>query len=181
MTKFTDRLWSELEHEHGPMLAQASRPGRSRVRRPRIIAGGTLAVAGAGVALALGLTATSSTPAFAVTRSASGSVLVSINLDSNLPQANAKLTAMGIDEQVIIYMASGPATTSGPVTCTPAKGVSGPPVQVLVGTNGTEVIAPGATVGNTGEGTWHLNSCTAVATGSGNSGNTGSGNTGSGS
>ena len=29
----------------------------------------------------------------------------------------------------------------------------------LVGTNGTEVINPGTTPGNTGVGTWHLQSC----------------------
>ena len=57
---------------------------------------------------------------------------------------NHKLTAMGTHEQITIYMATGAATVSGPVTCTPAPGVdSGPPVKVLVGTNGTEVIAPG--------------------------------------
>ena len=59
-------------------------------------------------------------------------------------------------------MATGPATVSGPVTCTPAPGASstsGPPVKVLVGTNGTEVISPGESAGNTAEGTFHLASC----------------------
>ena len=59
-------------------------------------------------------------------------------------------------------MATGPATTSGPVTCTPAPGASstsGPPVKVLVGANGTEVISQGESAGNTAEGTFHLASC----------------------
>jgi len=164
MTKFTDHLWSDLVREQGPALAQASRP-RARRPRPRVLAGSTLALAGAGVAVAFGLTATGSTPAFAVTRSGDGSVLVTINQATSLPQANAKLTAMGISEQITIDMASGAAATSGPVTCTPAAGVSGPQIQVLVGTNGTEVI----TSSNTGAGTWHLASCT-VTDGAGNSG-----------
>ena len=103
---------------------------------------------------------------------------VQINVASSLSQANAKLGAMGIDERLEIFMASGPAAVSGPVTCTPAPGanVSGPPLKVLVGTDGTEVISPGQTGGNTGVGTYHLDHCVVWGdTGSGNSGNTGAG------
>ena len=177
MTKFTDNLWRDLVREHGPTLAHADRPGPGRARRPRprVLAGSTLALAGAGAALTLGLTATGSTPAYAITKNGDGSVLVTINQNSALPQANAKLTAMGIREQITIDMASGAAAVSGPVSCTPAPGVSnlpGPPVKVLVGTNGTEVIDSG----NTGAGTWHLAACHLTGdTGSGNTGTTGAG------
>jgi len=174
MTRFTDNLWSDLTREHGAALAVAERPEPGRTRRPRrrVLAGGTLALAGAGAGLTLALTAGASTPAFAVTKTADGSVLVTINQNSALPQANAKLTAMGIHEQITIYMASGAAAASGAVTCTPAPGVSGPTVKVLIGTNGTEVIGSG----NTGAGTWHLASCKATGgTSSGNTGNTGAG------
>ena len=174
MTKFTDHLWSDLAREHGATLANADRPEPGRaplLRRPRVLAGSTLGLAGVGTALALTLGA-SSTPAFAVTTSGDGSVLVTINQTTALPQANAKLTAMGIHEQITIYMASGAAAVSGPVTCTPAPGVSGPPVKVLVGTNGTQVINSG----NTGAGTWHLGACHLTGdSGSGNTGNTGAG------
>jgi hypothetical protein len=45
-----------------------------------------------------------------------------------------------------------------------------------VGKDGTEVINPGQTGGNTGAGTWHLDHCVvSVDAGSGNSGNTGVG------
>jgi hypothetical protein len=175
MSKFTDHLWSDLAREHGATLAHAGRPepGRARrLRRPRVIAGSTLGLAGVGTALVLALGAVSSTPAWAVSTKADGSVLVTINQLSALPQANAKLTAMGIHEQVTIDMASGAAAVSGPVTCTPAPGVSGPPVEVLVGKDGTEVINSG----NTGAGTWHLGACQLTGdTGSGNTGNTGAG------
>ena len=100
---------------------------------------------------------------------------VNLNIASSLPDVNHKLTAMGVDEQISIYMASGAAALGGAVNCTPAPGVSnlpGPPVKVLVGTENTEVISAGQTAGNTGEGTWHLASCQV-------SGDTGSGNTGS--
>ena len=178
MTKFTDHLWRDLAREHGPALALADRPEPGRaplLRRPRVLAGSTLGLAGVGTALVLVLGAASSTPAYAVTTNGDGSVLVTINQNSALPQANAKLTAMGIHEQVTTYMASGAAAVSGPVSCTPAPGVSnlpGPPVKVLVGTNGTEVIDSG----NTGAGPWHLAACHLTGdTGPGNTGNTGAG------
>ena len=175
MTKFTDHLWRDLAREHGATLALADRPAPGRaplLRRPRVLAGSTLGLAGVGTALVLTLGAASTTPAYAVTTNGDGSVQVTINQNSALPQANAKLTAMGIHEQITIDMASGAAAVSGPVSCTPAPGVSGPPVQVLVGTNGTEVIDSG----NTGAGTWHLAACHLTGdTGSANTGNTGAG------
>jgi hypothetical protein len=177
MTKFAENLWRDLARDHGAALAHADRPepGRARRPRPRLLAGSTLALAGAGTAIALTVTATTSTPAFAVTRNGDGSVLVTISQTEALPQANQKLTEMGIHEQITIYMASGAAPVSGPVTCTPAPGVSnlpGPPVKVLVGTNGTQVINSG----NTGAGTWHLAACHVTGEdGSGNTGNTGAG------
>ena len=181
MSKFADQLWRDLVQEHGPTLAQADRPGPGRaplLRRPSVLAGSTLGLAGVGAAIALALGA-ASTPAYAVTTNGDGSVLVTINHESALPQANAKLIAMGIHEQVIIYMASGAAADNGgPVTCTPAPGanMSGPSLKVLVGKDGTEIIGPGQTAGNTGVGTWHLDHCVVTGdTGSGNSGNTGAG------
>jgi hypothetical protein len=179
MTRYTDNLWGDLVREHGATLAHADRaePARAALlRRPRVLAGSTLALAGVGTALTLGLTAATSTPAFAVTRSADGSVQVQINQATSLPQANAKLTAMGIHEQVTIYMATGPATAGGPVSCTAEPGAPGPALQVLIGKDGTEVIKPGTTGDNTGVGTWHLNHCQTFKTGStGNTGNTGAG------
>jgi hypothetical protein len=69
-------------------------------------------------------------------------------------------------------MAAGAATVSGPVTCTPGPGVTGPKVKVLVGANGTETIGAGQSAGNTAEGSFHLVSCsTSNNTGAGNTGN----------
>jgi hypothetical protein len=173
MTKFTDHLWNDLAREHGPALAQAGRP--SRFRRPRVIASSTLALAGAGTALGLVLTATSAAPAFAVTQNSDGSVLVTVSQTQDIEQANAKLASMGINEGFFVDISSGPATVKGPVTCKAGPGVTGPTVKVVLGKDGTEVIKPGTTGGNSGVGTWHIRSCqTTNGTSTGGTGNTGS-------
>jgi hypothetical protein len=177
MSKFTDHLWSDLVHEHGAALAQADRPEPTRarvLRRPRILAGGSLGLAGIGAALVLILGGTAATtPAFAVSRSKDGSVLVHLNYVEhlNLPQLDAKLHSMGLNEGVTIEMATGAARVSGAVTCSQGPGAT-TPVKVLVGANGTEVIGAGQSGGNTAEGSFHLNHCT--ATGDNAAGNTGS-------
>jgi len=69
MTKFTDNLWRDLAREHGPTLALADRPEPGRaplLRRPRVLAGSTLGLAGVGAALVLALGAASSTPVSAM-------------------------------------------------------------------------------------------------------------------
>src|ERR1700678_3507153 len=108
MTKFTDNLWRDLAREHGAALVQAGRPGPGRARRPRVIAGSTLALAGAGAAIALVLTSTSSTPASAAVTAAKvsdGSILVTITQpgSQSLQQADQKLAAMGLHEAITIY------------------------------------------------------------------------------
>jgi hypothetical protein len=176
MTKFTEKLWRDVVREHGPELAHAElpEPGRAPLlRRPRVLAGSTLAMAGAGTALALTLTATGSTSAFAVTTSANGSVLVTMTGQENIIQANNKLIAMGLHEQFLIDIVTGPAPVRGPVDCQRDPGVSGPPLKVLLGQDGTQVIKSGAAGNNTGEGTWHLANCTVTRVES--PGNTGAG------
>lgn len=186
MTKFTDHLWRDLVREHGPTLAHAQRPapGRASRSRPRVLAGSTLGLAGVGAALLLALGGSAAPPAFAITKQGDGSVLVKLNYrqNQNLPQVNRRLTALGTHEQITIYMATGAATVSGAVTCTPGPGAGPPttPVKVLVGTNGTEVIGSGQSGGNTAEGTFHLARCTVApdsdtGPGTGNTGNTGAG------
>ena len=90
-----------------------------------------------------------------------------------------QLAAMGIHEQLTTWSAPGAAAVSGPVACLPWHGVNlpGPPVKVLLGTDGTEVIGSGESAGNTTEGTLHLANCWLTRdTGQGNTAN--SGNTG---
>jgi hypothetical protein len=188
MSKFTDHLWRDLAREHGPALAQAARPGPGRVRRPRVIAGSTLALAVAGTALGLGLTSAGSatgsttvvTAAYTITTHSNGSILVQINQRESINAANQKLNAM-IKEQVVLRAASGPAPVSGPMTCTPGvSNIQGPQVKVLLGADGTQVIAPGTTGSNTGVGSWHMTACHVYPTADMGTGGTGTGNIGSG-
>jgi hypothetical protein len=133
------------------------------LRRPRVIAGSTLGVAAAaaGAVLAFGGTAATA-PAFAVTQTGSG-VLVHLQYTTgqNLPQVEQKLTELGTNEKVLIQMARGAATSTGPVSCQPdpAGADIATPVSILVGDNGTEVVSAGQSAGNTAEGTFHLAGC----------------------
>jgi hypothetical protein len=192
MSKFTQNLWSDLVREHGPVIANATRPGPGRVRRPRVIAGSTLVLAVGGTALGLGLTSTGGaggsaagstkvvTAAYTITTDSNGSVLVQINQRESINVANAKLNAM-INEQVVLRMASGPAPVSGSMTCTPGvSNMGGPQVNVLLGSDGTQVIAPGTTGDNTGVGTWHMTACFVYPSADMGTGGTGTGNTGAG-
>lgn len=85
---------------------------------------------------------------------------------------------MGIDEQIMPDYQPGTAPASGPVTCTPLRGANtpaGPPVRVLLGTDGTQVI-PSCPTGASR--TVHISSCVYYKTptpGGGNTGNTGAG------
>jgi hypothetical protein len=189
MTKFTDNLWRDLARERGEALAQAGRPEADRTRRPSpgVIASSTLVLAVGGTALGLGLTSAGGTSAtttgsaatttiVTVAEISSGEILVTLNQPGSLAmqQADKKLAAMGFQEGIVIYMGSGPASVSGPVTCSPMSGIPNQPtVKVVVGANGTQVVRPGTTGDNTGVGTWHLNHCDLVS-------DTRTGNTGAG-
>jgi len=164
MTRFADNLWNDLAREHASTLAHTDRPQPSRLSRlhPRALAGSTLGLAGVGAALMLILGGSTAAPALAVTKASDGSVLVKVNVRETsapwLQAANEKLASMGTGEQILVSYAPGPAATSGPVTCTPMSGEaapSGPPVKVLLGSDGTQVIP----AGTTGAGTVHLNGC----------------------
>ena len=100
-SKFEDHLWREFVHEHGDGLAQLSRPAaRHTLRRPRLVAGAGLCLAGGATALALILSATSA-PAFAVTRNSNGTVTVTINQIAGVSGANTDLAALGVNARAV--------------------------------------------------------------------------------
>jgi hypothetical protein len=160
-----ERFGAELDRAARRELSGSSQSVRASVQRPRMLAGGSLGLAGVGAALALAISGAASSPAFAVTREQDGSVLVQLDYVSgqNLPRVNQKLAEMGTHEAISIQMTSGASPARGPVTCSPSPGVSGPAVQVLVGSDGTDSIAAGQSVGNTGEGSYHMVSCQTFA------------------
>jgi hypothetical protein len=160
LQRFSVAFDTAVRAEITPTLAHADRPEPRRAgrRRPRVLAGSTLGLAGVGAALVLALGGSAAPPAFAITKSGDGSLTVKITTTTWLPGANRKLAALGTHEQILIQMASGPARVSGPVNCVPdppGATVPGPPVKVYVGTNNTEVI-PGS---GTGAGTLHVADC----------------------
>jgi hypothetical protein len=106
MSKFTDRLWSELVRDHGAELAQVTRKPPHRFRKPRILAGTGAGVAAAGTAAALLLGAASTSPAFAVTRNHDGSVTVTITRLGSISGANQRLRALGYRAQLVQVAAS---------------------------------------------------------------------------
>jgi hypothetical protein len=140
---------ADLRNEQRAARAVAT---RARPTRPRLLAGGTLGLAGVGAALVLLLSAggAAAPPAFAITKHTDGSVLVQLNRQEDLGQVNQKLAAMGTGEQITLYDSPRPTADRGPVTCTPwpGAGVPNPPVKVMVGTDGTTGSGPSA--GNTG-------------------------------
>jgi hypothetical protein len=76
-----ERFGDELNRAAYRELSTPSRPVRARARRARhrLLAGGTLGLAGVGAALVLILGGSAASPAFAITRASDGSVLVSLN------------------------------------------------------------------------------------------------------
>jgi hypothetical protein len=101
MSKFEDRLWSELVLDHGPQLASMTRievPHRSR-RAPAAI--GAVALAGTIAAVALtATTGTSPSVAYAVSQSSDGSVSVTIREISGVDGANAQLARLQLPIRV---------------------------------------------------------------------------------
>jgi hypothetical protein len=167
-----ERLGDALRASTTIDLARGKQPARSAgtprrarlLRRPRALAGSTLGLAGVGAALVLALSAggAAAPPAFAVTLQHNGSVLVNVNATEFTQPwvlaADRKLAAMGTGEQIAVDTQPGAATVSGPVSCQALGGIDtppGPPVKVLLGTDGTQVIP----AGNSGAGTVHLSSC----------------------
>jgi hypothetical protein len=175
----------DLAREERAARPTRARAGARRPRpRPRVLAGGTLGLAGVAAAALLAFSGTAATsPAYAITQKSDGTVFVKINFwgRQTLIAADTKLIAR-FHETALINTAPGPATVQGPVKCTPTPDryvsgdptPSGPPVKILLGTDGTGVIPSG----DTGAGTVHLASCATYV--SYPNSNSGSGNTGAG-
>jgi hypothetical protein len=144
MSNYEDNLLEEVMHEHGETLDQTDWPPRrgtrARVlRRPRVLAGSSLGLAGIGAGLLLALSAggaAAPTQAFAITEHNDGSVLVQLNSQEDLGQANQKLAAMGINEQITLYPNPNPTAYQGVENCTAAPGASAPnpPIKLSVTT-----------------------------------------------
>ena len=102
MTRFEDNLWREMERAYGPELSGAEGPlqRRSRLRR-RAIGGTGLGVLGVSAAAVFVLSAANSSPAFAVTSHADGSVSVVIRRLDGVTGANLRLAQLGVRARAV--------------------------------------------------------------------------------
>jgi hypothetical protein len=116
MSKFEDHLWREVARQHGPDLEIAGRPTAHRRAGGRVLASSTLGLAGLGGVLALVLASGATSPAFAVTRNANGTVTILVKRSSGIAGANAKLQQLGINARVLARV---------PVSCSTSKPTAG--------------------------------------------------------
>jgi hypothetical protein len=114
MSNFEDHLWQAFVAEHGDGMARISRPaarhaqsGR-RLRRPALLTGTGLGIAGLATAGVFALT--SASPAFAVTKNPDGTVNVTLSDLSDLPALNQKLAQDGIPVTAVPISTSCSAT-----------------------------------------------------------------------
>ena len=139
-----------------PTTTTKTRSARRWTTRPRILAGGSLGLAGITAGLVLAFSGSTAPPAFAITQEPDGSLLVHLYDASArpLPILVRQLNAGGIPAQISFGVWHGPAPVPGPITC--SNDVPGArQVEMLVGSDGTYVVP----AGQQGAGSWHLVNC----------------------
>ena len=139
MSNFEDELWSHLVRERGEQMRAAPRaaaalassvtatrpatPRAPRLRRPPLLTGSALGMAGLATAGVFALT--SASPAFAVTKNPDGTVAITLSDLSDLPALNQKLAQDGVPVTAVPISASCSATAA----ITNHSGESGPSTQ----------------------------------------------------
>jgi hypothetical protein len=114
MNNFEDHLWQAFVAEHGDATARISRPAARhaqrgpRLRRPALLTGTGLGIAGLATAGVLALT--SASPAFAVTKNPDGTVAITLSDLSDLTALNQKLAQDGIPVTAVPLSTSCSAT-----------------------------------------------------------------------
>jgi hypothetical protein len=148
MNTFEDELWSQLVRERGEQMRAAPRataalassvtatrpatPRAPRLRRPALLTGSALGIAGLATAGVLALT--SASPAFAVTKNPNGTVAITLSDLSDLPALNQKLAQDGVPVTAVPISASCSATGA----IDNPSGESGPSTQA--GQEATNVV-----------------------------------------
>lgn len=138
MSNFEDELWSQLVRDRGEQMraapgataalassVTATRPATSRairLRRPALLTGSALGIAGLATAGVFALT--SASPAFAVTKNPDGTVAITLRDLSDLPALNQKLAQDGIPVTAV------PISTS----CSATRAINNPSGEGMPGT-----------------------------------------------
>jgi hypothetical protein len=143
---------------------QSARSARRWMARPRIVAGGSLGLAGVATGLVLAFNGSTATPAFAITTSGDGSLLVHVYHVSAMKAAVQQLDATHLQGMLDVAIQRGPATVPGPLKCSTED--QGQQVEMLLGSNGTDVVPAGVR----GAGAWHLAQCSITPSNRGSNG-----------
>jgi hypothetical protein len=164
MSRFEDRLWTELVEQHGQLLADgplrpvsaprehapARRRGRARSRAGLTALG--LAVAAALAAVVIGLSSGPPTSAYAVVSNPNGTVTVTIRELAGISGADEKLVALGIPVRVVPSEAACPTRPGqyesariSPELSERISHLAGPPSSAAIVID-PSVIPPGDTV-----------------------------------
>ncbi|MGW1784564.1 hypothetical protein ACWCQQ_36445 [Streptomyces sp. NPDC002143] len=137
MTRFADQLFADLMEEHGPTLrrTQPPAPATRRGSRPMLLTAGAMATAG--VATAAMVTLTGSSPAYAVTQNADGTVTVQVARPSGMAGANAKLRTLGLP---VVAVPVRPGCTSIDALAKAAAGHQATNVTAATGGDGSVTV-----------------------------------------
>lgn len=152
MSTFEDQLWSQLVRERGEQMGAAPRaaaalatsvtatsPATRRtpgLRRPALLTGSALGIAGLATAGVFALS--SASPAFAVTKNSDGTVAISLSDLSDLSALNQKLAQDGVPVTAVPISTSCSATA----TINNPSGDSGPASQAHQDTTDFVTIDP---------------------------------------
>jgi hypothetical protein len=110
MSEFENNLWLDVLSEHGDALARGGRsPRKHRPVTPALLlTGGAVGLAAVASAALLVVSASTSSPAFAVTRNANGTITVDLMKLSGIAHANGRLAAMGVPAHITVSAKSPP-------------------------------------------------------------------------
>jgi hypothetical protein len=152
MSTFEDQLWSQLVRDRGEQMAAAAGAAaalassvsvttptprrRLDVRRPALVTGTAVSIAGIATA---GVFALSAAPAaFAVTKNSDGTVTITLNDLASLPALNQRLSQDGIPVTAVPMNATCPA--SGSISVMPSSRPAGPqPAKSAIAIDATQI------------------------------------------
>jgi hypothetical protein len=121
MSRFENRLWSEIVEQHGALLSQPALTLPARAATSRARAGRRLSLAGvaasfAAVIVSVVLLTTSGSgpaPAYAITQNSDGTVTITVREVVAVPEVDEKLEALGLPIRAVEVKPECTATSTG--------------------------------------------------------------------
>jgi hypothetical protein len=118
MSKFEDRLWSDLVGSYGAQLALVPPLARRRSRRAPLLAAAVVLIVAVMVGVLTLSAGTSAPPAYAVSRNGDGTINVTIDELAGVAGANTQLTELGVAARAVA-VEQGCISAARPVAITP--------------------------------------------------------------